>query len=67
MEKVFQIKSLKDSSSDYQYWSSKTYQARIEAVEILRLQYLQLLQKNETEYVQSRLQRVYRIIKQKQS
>lgn len=66
MEKILQIKSMKDNQSDYQYWSSKSYQARIEAVEMLRLQYLQFLKYNKPEYVQPRLQRVYRITKQKQ-
>jgi hypothetical protein len=62
MEKSLKIVHLKDKNSDFRYWSSKTEIERLEAVEMLRQQYI-----NYKHDVQSRLQRVYRIINQKQS
>jgi len=62
MEKSLKIVQLKDKNSDFQYWSSKTEIERLQAVEMLRQQYI-----NYKHDVQSRLQRVYRIINQKQS
>ena len=44
------------------YWMSKTDIERLEAVETLRQQYI-----NYKKDVQSRLQRVYRVINQKRS
>ena len=61
MEKSLKITQLKDKSSDFIYWMSKTDAERLEAVETLRQQYI-----NYKKNVQSRLQRVYRVINQKQ-
>jgi hypothetical protein len=60
MEKVLNVVNKKEIQTDYVYWQQKTAQDRIDAIEILRLQYLQM-QKN----VQQGLQRVYRIVKRK--
>jgi len=62
MEKSVKIIHLKDESTDFIYWMSKTDTERLQAVETLRQQYINY--KND---VQSRLQRVYRIVNQKQS
>ncbi len=59
MEKVFRIVPLKNQPSDYQYWVSRSIEERLNAIEILRQQYLGFNQN-----AQSRLQRVCRIIKQ---
>ena len=61
MEKSLKIVHLKDKSNDFLFWSSKTEIERLQAVEVLRQQYI-----NYKKDVQSRLQRVYRIINQKQ-
>lgn len=55
------IVRLKDKSNDFLYWKSKTEIERLQAVETLRQQYI-----NYKKDVQPRLQRVYRIINQKQ-
>lgn len=60
MDKVLNIVNKKDVKNDYTFWEQKSAQERIDAVEILRLQYTQL-QKD----VQQGLQRVYRIVKRK--
>ncbi len=62
MNKSLKIVQLKDNNSDFKYWVSKTDMDRLEAIEILRQQYI-----NYKKNVQSRLQRVYRIVNQKQS
>lgn len=62
MEKIVKITNLKDKNTDFKFWLTKTEIQRLEAVEMLRQQYL-----NYKKDVQSRLQRVYRIINQKQS
>ena len=62
MEKSLKIVQLKDKSTDFLYWSSKSEIERLSAMEILRKQYI-----NYKQDAQSRLQRVYRIINQKQS
>ena len=62
MEKSLKIVHLKDKNTDFFYWTSRSEIERLQAVEILRQQYINY--KND---VQSRLQRVYRIINQKQS
>jgi len=67
MERVLKIRSNKESSSYYQYWLSKPYQERIEAIELLRLQYLQIIGDNKSQNVQPRLQRIYSITQQKQN
>ena len=61
MEKAVKITHLKDKNTDFTYWLSKTDTDRLQAIEILRQQYL-----NYKRDVHSRLQRVYRIINQKQ-
>jgi len=60
MEKVISIVKKSDTQSDFQYWQTKTMQERIDAIEILRLQYIEM-NKN----VQPGLQRVYTVVKQK--
>ena len=62
MEKSLKIVQLKAKNTDFHYWNSKSEIERLEAVEILRKQYI-----NYKKDVQPRLQRVYRIINQKQS
>lgn len=57
MEKVLKIVSLKDQKSDYSYWLTKSPQVRLDAIEQLRIQYINFL-KN----VEPRLQRVCTII-----
>lgn len=59
MKKVFRIVPLKNQPSDYHYWISRSIKERLDAIEILRQQYLGFSQN-----AQSRLQRVCRIIKQ---
>jgi hypothetical protein len=61
MEKSLKIVQLKDKSTDFLYWMSKSEMERLQAIETLRLQYI-----NYKKDVQSRLQRVYRIVNQKQ-
>jgi len=61
MEKSLKIVQLKDKSTDFIYWMSKTDIERLQAVETLRQQYI-----NYKKDVQSRLQRVYRVINRKQ-
>ena len=60
MEKSLKIVRLKDTSTDYLYWMSRTEIERLEAIEILRQQYI-----NYKKDVQPRLQRVYRVVNQK--
>ena len=62
VERVIKITHLKDKNTAFTYWLSRTDIERLEAIEMLRQQYL-----NYKKNVQSRLQRVYRIINQKQS
>ena len=62
MEKFVKIISLKDKSSDFEFWSTKTESERLEAVEMLRNQYIQY-----TQNVQQGFQIVCRVINQKQS
>ena len=61
MEKALKIVQLKDKSTDFKYWTSKSEIERLQAVETLRQQYI-----NYKKDVQSRLQRVFRVINQKQ-
>ena len=60
MEKSLKIVRLKDTSTDYLYWMSRTEIERLEAIEILRQQYI-----NYKKDVQPRLQRVCRVVNQK--
>ena len=62
MEKSLKIVSLKAKNTDFLYWNSRSEIERLQAVEMLRKQYI-----NYKKDVQPRLQRVYRIINQKQS
>ena len=61
MVKSLKIVQLKDRSTDFMYWMSKSEIERLQAIEILRQQYI-----NYKKDVQSRFQRVYRIVNQKQ-
>jgi hypothetical protein len=61
MEKSLKIVQLKDRQTDFLYWSSKSEIERLSAIETLRQQYI-----NYKKDVQPRLQRIYRIINQKQ-
>jgi hypothetical protein len=61
MQKVVSIKSLKEKSSDFQYWQSKTETERLAAIETLRQQYI----KFKFPDVQPRFQRVCTVAKQK--
>ena len=60
MKKKLKIVSLKDKNSDLEYWLTKTPQDRLEAIEILRQQYIKFIKD-----VQPRLQRICRITYQK--
>jgi hypothetical protein len=60
MEKVISVIKKSDDGNDFKFWQSKSYQERIDAIEILRSQYFQM-KKN----VQQGLQRVYTVVKQK--
>ncbi len=59
MEKGVQIINMKDDKGDREYWMSKTPAERIDAIEILREQYMRF--KGD---VQQGLQRIYRIVEQ---
>ena len=58
MEKVLKITTIHENTSDYAYWSTKSFQERLEAIEILRQQYFSL-----NKDVQPRLQRFCSIVK----
>ena len=60
MVKSLKIVNLKDKSTDFLYWSSKSEIERLQALELLRQQYI-----NYNKNVKSRLQRVCNIINQK--
>jgi hypothetical protein len=60
IEKVIHKKKLKDSSNDFLFWSSKSEVERLNALEILREQYIQNLPD-----VQQRFQRIYRVTRKK--
>lgn len=62
MEKILKIVTLKNKSTEFIFWNSKSEIERLQAIETLRQQYI-----NYKKDVHSRLQRVYRIINQKQS
>jgi len=59
MEKVVKIVSIKDKQSDYDFWQSKDFKDRLEAIEMLRSQYIKF-----NSNVQPRLQRFCRVINQ---
>ena len=60
MEKVLRVVNKNKAGNDFAYWKTKSFQDRINAIEILRLQFIQL-QKD----VQQRLQRIYTIVNRK--
>ncbi len=62
MEKIVTKISLKQKSSDFQYWQQQTPQKRIETLEQIRQEYHQYKYN-----AQPRLQRIYTIIKWKPS
>jgi hypothetical protein len=62
MDKVLKIVPLKDRNTDFNFWATKSDIQRLEAIELLRQQYL-----NFKKDVQPRLQRVCRIINKVQS
>ena len=59
MEKVVNIIPLKQKQSDYHFWLTKSLNDRLDAIELLRSQYIKFRKD-----VQPRLQRVCRIINQ---
>jgi hypothetical protein len=62
MDKRLKIVHLKVTNTDFMYRTSRTEIGRLQAIEILRQQYI-----NYKKEVQSRLQRVYTIVNQNQS
>jgi hypothetical protein len=56
MDKVVKIINLKDKQSDFLYWQSKSELERLEAIEILREQFIKYKYNAST-----RLQRVCRV------
>jgi hypothetical protein len=60
MQKVVTKKRLHDRESGYEYWKSRSYLERLEAVEELRRQYIEFMG-----YADRRLQRVCRVVKRK--
>jgi hypothetical protein len=58
MKKNIVVKKVKDDTSDAKYWSKQSIEKRIQALEEIRTEY------NQWKYgAQSRLQRVYRVVK----
>ena len=62
MQKTVKILGLKDRGTDYQFWLTQSVRERLEAIELLRQQYIKF-----TQNAQSRLQRVCRIVDKTQS
>jgi hypothetical protein len=62
MDRVVKITSLKDKSSDFQFWMSKSFLQRLQAIETLRSQYIKYQQNAE-----SGLQRISTVVNRKQS
>ncbi len=60
MEKIIAITRKEKGRTDFLYWQTKTPKERIEALEFLRKQFMV------SNHVDERLQRVYRIVRQKQ-
>jgi hypothetical protein len=58
VEKSFSKVNLYQQKSDFDYWQSRSYQARLAALEEIRREYHQLMYGAEP-----RLQRIYSIIK----
>ncbi|MDQ3633355.1 MAG: hypothetical protein M3405_02440 [Acidobacteriota bacterium] len=63
IEKVITKTTLSKQTSDFAYWQTKTYAERLEALEQIRQEY------NNWKYTdaEQRFQRVYRVVKLKQS
>lgn len=59
MEKVVRITDRKGDDGSRAYWSARTSQERLEAVETLRANYMAEMQ------MEGRLQRVYSIVQRK--
>jgi hypothetical protein len=59
MEKVVHITNLKAIQTDYKFWETKSFKDRLEAIELLRLQYIKY-----NKDVHPRLQRVCRVANQ---
>ena len=59
IEKVVRKTKLQAQDSDFQYWQSQSYQARLAALEEIRREYHQWKYDSEP-----RFQRVYTIVKQ---
>ena len=57
--KMVHLTTNKEQPSDYQYWITRPYKERIDAIEMLRQTYMSFLKD-----VPSRLQRVYRVTQQ---
>jgi hypothetical protein len=57
--------SLRQMGNDFSYWQAQSYQARIEALEEIRLEFQTMVNMHPKDSidVQSGLQRVYRIVK----
>lgn len=62
MQKSVKIVGLKDKGTDYQFWLTQSIRQRLEAIELLRQQYIKF-----TQNAQSGLQRVCRIVDKTQS
>jgi hypothetical protein len=62
MEKIVKIKYKNDKDSDLEYWLSKTPEERLQAVEILREQYIKTLSEDER-----RLKRILKVIEREKS
>lgn len=61
MEKVLKIVSLKNKETDFSYWNSKSEIQRMEAIELLRQQYI-----NYQKDAQQGFQRICRVINKAQ-
>lgn len=59
IRKVTAVTTNKEQASDYQYWITRPYKERLDAIELLRQSYMSFLKD-----VPSRLQRVYRVTQQ---
>ncbi|CDI00837.1 putative Similarity [Candidatus Competibacter denitrificans Run_A_D11] len=57
MEKVLKIVPLHEQTNDYKYWISRPVSERIDAIEILRNQYIKL------KGIEPRIQKVFRVIR----
>ncbi len=62
MEKIVKIINIHQKTNDFLFWASKSPQERIDALETLRQNYINLKY-----HVQPRFQRVYTIIERKKS